>query len=383
VKSILVLCALATAAAAQPAQLAPGTLFIGGEGEPPVVSVLTFGEGEPIFEKWGHAALCFSYPHSGHDPVCFNWGVTDFDATGELVWGFLRGEQLFWMEPEAKGEMVGFYEVEDRDIYEQTLALSPEAARQVESGVLAQLDGPWRYYIYDHFFDNCTTRIRDLIDRATGGALRAGTDRAYPLTFRELGYRGLAEHPILRGLSDFLVGRSLDVHPTVWQAMFHPDVFREEIAAQLGVAPKRLHARTGPPFPEHGSSSALPMLAFAALFLVPLVIRANRGTLAWATVWLAGWGAIVWTLVVVSGIAGIRYNEVALVFVPFDVVLPFLGPARRERYARWRLAELLAVSILRAIGVLRQPLWVPIVSAVIPLAVAARFVRRARRDPAR
>jgi hypothetical protein len=379
VKAIVVLCVLATAAAAQPGH-APDTMQLGGSPVPPVVSVLTFGEGDPIFEKWGHAALCLAYPH--RETVCFNWGVTDFDATADLVWGFLRGEQLFWMEPEPRSDMLGFYEYEDRDIYEQTLALSPEAARKVENGVLAQLDGPWRYYIYDHFADNCTTRIRGLIDDATDGALRAGTDRAYPLTFRELGYRGLAEHPILRGLSDFLVGRALDAHPTVWKAMFHPDVFRQEIAAQLGVAPKRLHARTGPPFPDTGPSGALPMLAFAALFVVPIVIRRNRGTLAWATVWLAGWGAILWTLVAISGIAGIRYNEVALVLVPVDIVLPFLGEARRERYAKWRVAELLAISLLRAIGVLRQPLWVPIVSAIIPLSVAARFVRRARPDSA-
>jgi hypothetical protein len=379
VKSILVLCALATVAAAQPAHL--DQPLLGDEPEPPVVSVLTFGEGEPIFEKWGHAAMCFAYPQ--RESICFNWGVTDFDATGDLVWGFLRGEQLFWLEPEGESSMLGFYEVEDRDIYEQTLALSPEQARKVEQGVLAQLWGPWRFYVYDHFFDNCTTRIRDLIDNATGGALHAGTDRAYPLTFRELGYRGLAEEPILRGLSDFLVGRTLDAHPTVWQAMFHPDVLRQEIAAQLGVAPKRLNARNGQPFPDTGPSGALPMLAFAALFVVPLAIRRNRGTLAWATVWLAGWGAIIWALVALSGIAGIRYNEVALVFVPFDIALPFLGEVRRERYARWRVAELLAVSLLRAIGVLRQPLWVPIVSAIIPLSVAARFVRRARPDPAR
>ena len=189
--------------------------------------------------------------------MCFNWGVTDFAATDELVWGFLRGHQVFWMEPEAKSAMLGFYEVEDRDIYEQTVPLSPDAARGIENKVLAQLDGPWRNYIYDHFFDNCTTRIRDLIDAATDGALRAGTDRAYPLTFRELGYRGIAEHPMLRGLSDFLVGRALDAHPTVWQAMFHPDVLRQEIAAQLGVAPKRLGTRTGPPFPQSGPSGAL------------------------------------------------------------------------------------------------------------------------------
>lgn len=387
-KWLVTLCALAATAAAQPSSLGPDQLQLGGEAEPPVVSVLTFGQGEPLFEKWGHAALCFTYPHSGHVPVCFNWGVTDFAAIGGLVWGFLRGEQVFWMEPESKFTMLSFYEIEDRDIYEQTLSLSPDAARSIENKVLAQLEGPWRYYIYDHFFDNCTTRIRDLIDAATNGALRAGTDRAYPLTFRDLGYRGIAEHPLLRGLSDFVVGRALDAHPTVWQATFHPDVLRQEIAAQLGVEPKRLGTRKGPPFPQTGSSGALPMLGFALVFALPLVLarwlrRFQRAALAWATVWLAGWGVIIWTLVAISGIPGIRYNEVALVLVPFDLVLPFLAEARRERYARWRVGGLLLVSALCAIGVLRQPLWVPVLSAVIPLIVLARSAQPARPAQAR
>jgi hypothetical protein len=371
VRWLIALCVLAATAHAQPIE-------IGGSADPPVVSVLTFGEGEVLFEKWGHAALCFTYPH--RDPVCFNWGVTNFAATDELVWGFLRGEQVFWLEPETKSLMIGYYEVEDRDVWEQTLPLTPDQARHVEQHVLAQLDGPWRFYIYDHFADNCTTRIRDLVDGALGGKLR--DDTPYPLTFRAMGYRGLAEHPLLRGLADFLIGRALDAHPTVWQAMFHPDVLRGELYAKLGVKPVLLARRTGPPFPETGPSERWPMLAIAMLFALPLLVRPRRATLIWATVWLAGWGLIIWTLVAISGIPGIRYNEVALVLVPFDLALPVLGDARRARYASWRIVELLAVSALCAIGVLHQPLWIPIISAIVPL-YAARSALPARREPAR
>jgi hypothetical protein len=371
VKTLVVLCALAAQAFAQPATLAPGSFVARGEA-PPVVSVMTFGEGEPLFEKWGHAALCLAYPK--RDAICFNWGVTNFAATSELVWGFLRGQQVFWLEAEAKSTMIAFYEVEDRDVWQQTLALSPEQARDVETSVLAQLDGPGRYYIYDHFFDNCTTRIRDIVDHATRGALSKDTQRAFPLTFRELGYRGLAEHPLLRGLADFLVGRSLDRKPTIWEAMFHPDVLRRELYDKLGAAPQLLARRTGPAFPDTGPSGRWPMLAIALVFAVPLALvrwrkRFERAALAWATVWLAGWGVLIWTLVAISGIAGIRYNEVALVLVPFDLALPFLGADRRRKYARARVIGLLLVSMLCSVGVLHQPMWIPVVSALMPLAL--------------
>jgi hypothetical protein len=95
--------------------------------------------------------------------------------------------------------------------------------------------------------------------------------------------------------------------------------------------------------------------------------RGERVALAWATVWLAGWGVLIWTLVAISGIAGIRYNEVALVLVPFDLALPFLGAERRRKYARVRVIGILLVSMLCSIGVLHQPMWIPVLSALIPL----------------
>src|SRR5262249_37215659 len=155
--------------------------------------------------------------------VCFNYGVTDFDAGGELIWNFLRGEQRFWVEPERWTTMVHFYEREDRDIWMQTLPLAPAQARAIEARLYHDIDGDNRFYVYDHFFDNCTTRVRDMIDDATDHALRAGGDTPFALTFREIGMRGLATLPPLVALTDFVVGRQVDVTPTLWQAMFYPE----------------------------------------------------------------------------------------------------------------------------------------------------------------
>jgi len=57
--------------------------------------------------------------------------------------------------------------------------------------------------------------------------------------------------------------------------------------------------------------------------------------------------------------------------VPFDLALPFLGIALRRRYARMRVASLLLISALCAINFLRQPLWIPILTAIAPLALVA------------
>lgn len=453
----VVVCMLAGAAAAQPARLAPGEAAMGPrEAEAPTVELLTFGVGARIFEKYGHAAICLRYHDPRNQPVCFNYGVTSFGDGPILIWRFLRSEQKFWAEPTPWGVpwlaahgrprgIIGFYSWEDRDIWRQVLPLTPAQAREIERRVWDSLREDRRFYYYDHFFDNCTTRLRDMLDEVTGGALRSGTDVAYPMTFRELGRRGLAELPPLLVLTDFIIGRQADQRPTLWEAMFHPEVFRQVIAQRLGAPAELVYKRGGPAFPVEGSSGrpvmlliglvfALPLLvarglgrlgrrvvgrlglgaatlpltggmtlglaavciwigwragapvigAVGALLVLGVIAMSERAAVIFATVHLVLWGLVIYTLAALSPIESIRWNEVLLVLMPFDLVLPFLGDARRRRYAQLRVAGLLLVSLLCAIGVLAQPLWVPILVAFMPLAVLAFDLPRVLfGDPAR
>lgn len=366
--------AAAGSASAQPRALDPDDVASYLGTEPPQVILLTFGVGDVIFEKFGHAALCLDY--RTQEPICFNYGVTDFAGGVSMVWSFLRSSQRFWVEPGTWSEMIDFYQWEDRDIWEQVLPLTPTQARAAEQDILATLPEAKRYYTYDHFADNCTTKLRDIIDRASGGALRVGSGVAYALTYREIGHRGLADLPPLIALTDFVLGRQLDDTPTLWQAMFHPDVLRQHVTFALGVPPRLLYKRHGPPFPTSGSSWRLQMLAIGLAFGLPLLVatwrrRYERVALVWATLFIAGWGIALWGLAIVSSISGLRWNENMLVFVPLDGALPFLSAERRRRYAQFRVAGLMFVSALCALGVLHQPLWIPLLSALLPLATIA------------
>jgi hypothetical protein len=368
-------------AAAQPRALLPSEIdaFVGDE--PPEVVLLTFGVGSRIFEKFGHAALCLRYPAAPHrdrtrEPLCFNYGVTDFDEGPTMIWSFLRSVQRFWVDPEAWSDLIRFYRAADRDIYEQVLPLSPVQARRLERELLDSLEEANRYYHYDHFRDNCTTRLRDMIDRTVGGALRTGAGAPYPLTYREIGYRGLAGLPPLVALADFVLGRRLDDTPSIWQAMFHPDVLRQRVASSLGAEPRLIYKRQAEPFPVAGPTWRLQMFAIALAFALPLLVatwrrRYTRLGVAWATAYLALWGVAIWALAIVSSIPGVRWNENLFVFVPLDLALPFLSADGRRRYARVRVAGLLLVSALAAAGVFRQPLWTPLLCALLPLAIIA------------
>lgn len=411
-------------AAAQPQHM-DETQIRRGTGEAPEVFLLTFGEGVQIFEKFGHAALCLHYPSEGVPPqvltppiraflqpiadatkipmeqlplvACVNYGVTNFREGAPMVWHFLRTEQKFWADTESLISMVKFYSgrdalgrqlEEDRDIWVQKLPLDDAHAHQIEHAIYKTLEDDHGepcvdheaegcYYYYDHFFNNCTTRLRDMIDDATSGKL-GGDSRSidYPMTFRQMGRRGLAELPPLIGLADFVLGRQLDDTPTLWQAMFHPDILREQVKAQLGVEPQQIYKRKGPDFPQDGSTFRLVFLGLGLLFGLPLAIahwrrprsKLERAALIWATFWLVLWGLIIYTLVVISSIPGVRWNEAVFVMTPIDIVLPFLGAVKLRKYARVRIAVLMLVSVLCAIGLFHQPLWVPVVCAFMVFA---------------
>ena len=342
------------------ADVAPGAT-------PPVIELLTFGRGAVIFEKFGHTALCINYNEAGRETVCFNYGVTDFDMPPEkLTWAFIRGRQKFWVEPVPLSGMLQFYRAEDRTIERQALPLPPEQARAIEERLLTDVNREGYYYYYDHFADNCTTRLRDLIDLGTGGKLRTGTGRTFPLTYRQMGRSGLAEFPAMIAFGDFAVGRALDREITRWDAMFHPFILRDEVEEKFGVAPELIYQRRGPPIPSDGPTGRGWVLFIGFLFALPLIAskltgRFERGAVTIAAVPLALVGLIIWVSAAVSTIPGLRWNEALFLYVPFDAVYPFLRPERRRQYARVRAASMVVASLLCAVGLFLQPLWVPIV----------------------
>ena len=211
--------------------------------EPPKWSLLTFGVGEPLFEKYGHAALCLDYATSTTEPVCFNYGVTDFDDVyGTRVWHFLRGEQrVLGSRPEAGGTaMMRFYEsrgsrrlrAADDD------AGPPIQARRRSSGKLLFDIEPAHIAITSTITFSTTARrgVRDLVDAATGGTA-ASEDRRARIRRRFARSRsrsGIAESSSRSSASvtDFVLGRRLEDTPTRWQAMFYPDILRHELGGR-------------------------------------------------------------------------------------------------------------------------------------------------------
>lgn len=353
----------------------------------PTIDVLTMGASEHPFELFGHAAICVTsevHPQG----TCYNYGTADFRRQ-ELGWEVLRGEATFWVEAVPYARVLRSYRRADRTIYRQRLELPPEQAQALADALDRDALPEHRNYNYNHFFDNCTTRIRDRIDLATHGRLSAGSEALWPSDFRELVRQGFATSPEILLFSELTLGRSLDRPTTTWEAMFLPDVFRQQIEARFGAQPQVIYLRTtGEPTHEHEPSRHQMLLVLTGLGLVLGASSAfglhkgHRWPLAITGTVLGLVAVPIWFLAVASPTQELRLNELLLLLTPLDFALIGFRHRSLPTWLMARSVQLLLVGATAVVGLLSQPLlpFVVLVGAsLLPPTVIALRRRQAAR----
>jgi hypothetical protein len=342
--------------------------------EEPTIELVTMGIGALIWERHGHIALCVRYHDPGRD-VCYNYGIAEFHKPLSMAWGFFRGTRSFWVGPQRPHHMLAIYTHADRTVWVQPLPLTAAQKQQVIAKLEHDILDENRYYSYDHFLDNCTTRVRDVIDDATGGALRAMAEPPGDETFRDLARDGFYGMRLPLLITDLAMGRSTDRVPTYWERMFLPQYMREAVQKKWGIAPFVLYERKGPPPLDDGPSGRVLFALVVLLLTAPawatrLVGRFQRAGLAVAVVPYVFLGAVLWFLALISPLDYVRWNETCLILLPTDVLLiAFLAPERRRSYARLRVAMLALIAVLNVASVIKAPLLAPILWPLIPCLV--------------
>jgi hypothetical protein len=319
------------------------------------------GVGSRIWVRHGHIVLCVCWRDAFRDR-CYNYGIGDFRHPIGMGWGFFRGTNSFWAGADTPADMLFIYRYTDRTIWAQPLPLTAEQKKKVLAKLELDIREENRFYAYDHFNDNCTTRVRDILDDATGGALSKMQEPTDGRTYRDLARGGFYGMRIPLLLTDLAMGRSTDRVPTYYERMFLPDYIREAATKLWGVEPRVIYQRKGPP-PLHDGPSGRGWLALIMLALtapVALAVRAGRlrrTALAFALVPQFLLGVAFWTLAIISPLPYVHINETCLIFFPLDLAMLVLPERLARGYARGRAASLVLIAALLAVGVLKQPLW--------------------------
>jgi hypothetical protein len=179
-----------------------------------------------------------------HDPradLAFNWGMFSFEEEN-FVWRFIHGRLDYWMEPipmwnSVGGRYKGMYQVyreDGRAIWAQELNLTPKQRLAFRDLIYENARPENRKYKYDYYRDNCSTRVRDAIDRITGGQMKAQLSaRQVDATFRSHTLRLTADSVWWFTALDFLLGHPADRQLSAWDECFLPGKLREHLATVM------------------------------------------------------------------------------------------------------------------------------------------------------
>jgi len=347
----------------------------------PVIVLVTMGVGSLIWERHGHIALCVGYGDA-RGTQCYNYGIGDFVHPVGMGWGFFRGTGSFWVGKQPAAQMLSIYTYTDRTIWVQPLPLTPEQKKQVIDKLEFDILEPNRYYAYDHFWDNCTTRVRNILDDVTGGKLSGMQETTDDRTFRDLAREGFygvhlpqtGDVPVPLLITDIAMGRATDRVPSYYERMFLPQYLREAVTKLWKVQPIAIYERHGDPPQSDGPSgrvwfALLIVLLTSPAWITRLIGRLPRAGLALSVLPYVLLGTVLTFLAIISPLPYVRWNETCLVLFPFDVLVLVLPAGRRRQYAHGRLVMLGAIAVLSLVGILKQPLLAPLLWPAIPLVV--------------
>jgi len=395
--ALCLLCAAGGIPAAAACQAKPRPAEPGAEL---TVSVMTMGPGARVWERFGHNAIWIHDPVQGTD-LTYNYGLFDFRQQNFIL-RFARGQMWYWMAGFPAEQYLEEYKRNNRSVWVQELDLSPRARLQLQEFLAWNALPENRFYHYDYYRDNCSTRVRDAIDRVVGGAVRRATE-AVPVvaSYRFLSQRLTADAPLIYTGLLLALGERVDRPLTAWEEMFLPLKLREHLRSVTIAGPdghpkplvksERTIFLSTAPSPPDAPPDWLPAY---------LLLGSTIGALAWGfargarrspvaragfLLVVAGWALLVGLAgTVLAGLWGLTdhvmayRNENLLQMSPLALfILPFLFGAVRGSPGRGRAAFAVAATVatLSALGLAAKllPGFDQVNGPVIALALPAHL----------
>jgi hypothetical protein len=149
------------------------------------ISVLTIGPGASLNDSFGHNAFRVKDNIKGTDLV-FNYGVYDFE-TPNFYTKFAQGKLNYLIGLNYYDDFFESYISQNRTIKEQVLNLSASDKQKLFDYLLNNIKPENRAYLYDFFYDNCATKIKDVTNIALNNSIVFNEPEDFkPGTFRTL-----------------------------------------------------------------------------------------------------------------------------------------------------------------------------------------------------
>jgi hypothetical protein len=187
------------------------------------ISIVTIGPGDQLYDSFGHNALRVSDPSNGKD-IAFNYGTFDFNTPNFYI-KFGRGQLPYTLSVKPYPSFIRNYIVERRWIKEQQLDLTYGEKVAIFDFLISNAQPQNKEYQYDFFFDNCSTRIRDVLVAGLGKKITYQDELYVPTqyTFRTLIQQRLDWNTWGSVGIDIALGAVIDRIALPWEHQYLPD----------------------------------------------------------------------------------------------------------------------------------------------------------------
>ena len=328
------------------------------------ISLLTCAPHDEIYSLYGHTAIRVEDKSQGFDMVV-NYGLFDSSAP-HFVLRFVFGLTDYSMGITSFERFRQEYAYYGSQVTQQTLDLTEEEKAHIMEAISVNSLPENVVYRYNYFYDNCTTRARDMLADHLSGKVRYKDHQEGTTTFRNLVHECTARHPWARFGNDMLLGLQADRPIGLKEQQFLPrnlmrDFSGAEIEASDGssrrlVKEERIVVPPGESVEESGGFPLSP-LACALILLAITILVTVIELRTKKTFWL--FDAI---LMVASGLAGIllflmlfsehptvRINLQLLLLNPLPLffVIPVVKAMRHHQsHYWWRIWEVLIILFI-------------------------------------
>lgn len=347
------------------------------------ISLLTCSPGPKVYSLYGHTAIRCQNLTRGED-IVFNYGVFSFDQP-HFVWHFVLGQCDYMVDAMPWTIFVREYQHRGSSVTGQVLNLTSQEALALFVRLVGNLQPDQREYRYNFLYNNCTTKVRDVIEGVVEGNIE------YPHleprnTYRQILHKYTANYPWAQEGNDFLLGENVDTVLSARAEMFAPEYLMNYMAGAVVRVSKTevrplvsdteiLVNKNEHPAPSDSYPS--PLLVCGAFLLFCLFVMLME---RWLHFMWWGWDAL---LMLAQGIAGVlitfmfffsehpavNSNWLIWIFNPYPLMgLPIvIKAARKRQYTPWHVVNFVILTLF----ILFSP-WIPqdFGDMVVPLALS-------------
>ena len=305
------------------------------------ISLLTCTPGQDLYATFGHTAIRVTDSSSVTDYV-FNYGTFNFDDDGFYT-KFIQGKLWYYLSVENFNDFKDAYQAGNRGITEQLLNLDAEEKIGLRQALYENAKEQNKFYKYDFFFDNCTSRARDMLVK-----YKKNHPGFQPVMPKETKFRQAIHLYLDKNKKywsklgiDLLLGAPTDGIMTTLHSQFLPDNLMKSLDSsnenhQLVISTTNLY-----PINEATENGSLftPLFVFSLLFSGILLISFSSNQ--WAKIFLQGFDGIFFFIIGALGVLlifmwfgtdhSMTKNNYNLLWTwPTNIIAAFLLPSQKK-----------------------------------------------------